>query len=82
MSDAFPAVRRTTIVNRKGLHARASAKVAKLAGEYDAQVFVGIDGNGTRSPQPSNHVLRGGDEFVCKLAMADDDDADHLPSGQ
>jgi phosphocarrier protein HPr len=40
MSDAFPAVRRTTIVNRKGLHARASAKVAKLAGEYDAQVFV------------------------------------------
>ncbi|MBI1400507.1 HPr family phosphocarrier protein [Hyphomonas sp.] len=40
MSDAFPAIRRTTIVNRKGLHARASAKVAKLAGEYDAQVFV------------------------------------------
>ncbi len=40
MSEAFPAVRRATIVNRKGLHARASAKVAKLAGEYDAQVFV------------------------------------------
>ena len=43
MSDAFPAVRRTTIVNRKGLHARASAKVAKLAGEYDAQVFVSYE---------------------------------------
>lgn len=40
MSDAFPAIRRTTIVNRKGLHARASAKVAKLAATYDAQVFV------------------------------------------
>jgi phosphocarrier protein len=40
MSDAFPAARRATIVNRKGLHARASAKVAKLAAEYDAQVFV------------------------------------------
>lgn len=40
MSDAFPAARRATIVNRKGLHARASAKVARLAGEYDAQVFV------------------------------------------
>ncbi len=40
MSDAFPAARRATIVNRKGLHARASAKVAKLATEYDAQVFV------------------------------------------
>lgn len=40
MSDAFPAARRATIVNRKGLHARASAKLAKLAAEYDAQVFV------------------------------------------
>jgi phosphocarrier protein HPr len=40
MSDAFPATRRATIVNRKGLHARASAKLAKLAAEYDAQVFV------------------------------------------
>jgi len=40
MSDPFPAARRATIVNRKGLHARASAKVAKLAAEYDAQVFV------------------------------------------
>ncbi len=40
MSDPFPAARRATIVNRKGLHARASAKLAKLAGEYDAQVFV------------------------------------------
>ncbi|MDP1557132.1 MAG: HPr family phosphocarrier protein [Hyphomonas sp.] len=40
MSDLFPAARRATIVNRKGLHARASAKLAKLAAEYDAQVFV------------------------------------------
>jgi phosphocarrier protein HPr len=40
MSDPFPAARRTTIVNRKGLHARASAKVAKLAAEFDAQVYV------------------------------------------
>ncbi len=40
MSEAFPAARRATIVNRKGLHARASAKLAKLAAEYDAQVFV------------------------------------------
>lgn len=40
MSDAFTAHRRANIVNRKGLHARASAKVARLAGEFDAQVFV------------------------------------------
>lgn len=40
MSDPFPAVRRATIINRKGLHARASAKLAKVAAEFDAQVFV------------------------------------------
>lgn len=39
--DELPAAeRRATIVNRKGLHARASAKVAKLAAEFDARVFV------------------------------------------
>lgn len=40
MSEGFPAARHATIVNRKGLHARASAKLAKLAAGYDAQVFV------------------------------------------
>jgi phosphocarrier protein len=40
MTGAFSAHRRATIVNRKGLHARASAKLAKLASEFDAQVFV------------------------------------------
>ncbi len=40
MSETFPAHRRATIVNRKGLHARASAKLAKVAAEFDAQVFV------------------------------------------
>ena len=42
------ATARVTIVNRKGLHARASAKVAKLAarlaGEYDARVIVRHEG--------------------------------------
>ncbi len=40
MTELPLAERRATIVNRKGLHARASAKVAKLAAEYDAKVFV------------------------------------------
>jgi phosphocarrier protein len=40
MSDSFLAEKRATIVNRKGLHARASAKVAKLAATFDAQVVV------------------------------------------
>lgn len=33
-----------TVVNRKGLHARASAKFVKLAEEYDAEVTVTRDG--------------------------------------
>jgi phosphocarrier protein len=40
MTAAFPALRRATIVNLKGLHARASAKVARMAAGYDAQVFI------------------------------------------
>lgn len=33
-----------TIVNRRGLHARASAKLVKLVERYDAQVEVSRDG--------------------------------------
>jgi len=31
------------IVNERGLHARASAKFVKLAGEFDAEIEVGKD---------------------------------------
>lgn len=40
MTEPFPVARRATIVNRKGLHARASAKLAQVAAGFDAQVFV------------------------------------------
>lgn len=39
------AVSRTvTICNARGLHARASAKLVKAAGEFDAEIQVGKDG--------------------------------------
>lgn len=39
------AVRReVTIINRRGLHARAAAKFVKLAGEFDAELTVAKDG--------------------------------------
>ncbi len=39
------AVRReVTIVNERGLHARAAAKFVKLAGTFDAEVTVGKNG--------------------------------------
>jgi len=37
-------VRRLTIVNRRGLHARAAAQFVKLAGEFDAEITVAKDG--------------------------------------
>ena len=36
--------REVTIVNRRGLHARAAARFVKLAGEFDADVTVSKDG--------------------------------------
>jgi phosphocarrier protein len=35
-----PIRRRVTIVNRRGLHARAAAKFVKLAGQFDAEITV------------------------------------------
>ena len=37
-------IRHVTIVNQKGLHARASAKFARMASTYDATVEVSRDG--------------------------------------
>ena len=42
MSEA--ATRTVEIVNKRGLHARASAKFVKLATEFDAEVRVSRDG--------------------------------------
>lgn len=36
--------REVTIVNRRGLHARAAARFVKLAGEFDANLMVSKDG--------------------------------------
>ncbi len=47
MSDAAEgklAIQRVVIVNRKGMHARASAKFSKLAAAYDAHIEVMHDG--------------------------------------
>ena len=36
--------REVTIVNRRGLHARAAARFVKLAGDFDAEIMVSKDG--------------------------------------
>jgi phosphocarrier protein len=42
--EARAVERRLTIVNTKGLHARASAKFVQCAGKFDAQITVSKDG--------------------------------------
>ena len=44
MSDGAPAERRVTILNKRGLHARAAAKFVKLAGQFGAELTVTKDG--------------------------------------
>lgn len=43
--DVSPLSRTVTIMNKRGLHARASAKFVTLASQYDAQVQVLKDGS-------------------------------------
>ena len=44
-----PPARTLTIVNTKGLHARASAKFVQCAAKFDARVTVSKDGGGSVS---------------------------------
>ncbi|MCL4163550.1 UNVERIFIED_CONTAM: hypothetical protein GTU68_017649 [Idotea baltica] len=43
-SSSAKSLQRAVIVNRKGLHARASARLSKLAAEFDADVLVHHEG--------------------------------------
>ncbi len=46
LAETAPALSRTVdIANKRGLHARASAKFVTLAATFDAQVRVAHDGN-------------------------------------
>ena len=44
MNGGAPLLRRVTILNKRGLHARAAAKFVKLAGQFQAEVTVTKDG--------------------------------------
>jgi phosphocarrier protein HPr len=43
-TETLTASQRATIVNRKGLHARAAARLSRLAGEFDSRVIVSHEG--------------------------------------
>ena len=43
-TETVTASQRATIVNRKGLHARASARLSRLAGEFESRIIVSHEG--------------------------------------
>ena len=43
-TETLTASQRATIVNRKGLHARASARLSRLAGEFESRIIVSHEG--------------------------------------
>ena len=45
MNDTANLSRDVTIINRRGLHARAAAKFVKICAQYDAQIQVSHRGN-------------------------------------
>lgn len=44
-TDAPEIVRRVTVVNRRGLHARAAAKLVETARKFEAAITIARDGN-------------------------------------
>lgn len=61
----MPAVAHAVICNKKGLHARAAAKLVKTAANYDAQVEV------VRLPRPNEkaETSRAGATSILSLLM-------------
>ncbi len=72
------ASREVTIVNTRGLHARASAKFVNLASEIDATVEVEKDGNCVCGTSIMGLMMLGaakGDSIVIRVTGDDADEA-------
>ncbi len=71
-------IRRLVIVNRKGLHARASAKLAKLALTLPAPVSIAYDGETADARSIMDLLCLGagmGDQIVLSASGRDADAA-------
>lgn len=71
--DNICEIRRVIIVNKRGLHARASAKFVGLAGGFDAEITVSKDGTevcGTSIMGLMMLAAAPGDEITIKAEGA------------
>ncbi len=70
------AVRTVEIVNKRGLHARASAKFVKLAGSFEAEVRVIKDGQTVDARSIMGLMMLAASPGCCIDIEAEGDDAD------
>lgn len=71
-----PASRNLTIVNKRGLHARASAKFVKCAEGFDAEVRVSKDGHSVGGTSIMGLMTLAAAPGCCIAVEADGPDAD------
>lgn len=64
------ALARATICNKKGLHARAAAKVVKIAAAYDARIEVACHPRNATAGEPP--VKAGATSILSLLMLAAD----------
>ncbi|WP_240606409.1 HPr family phosphocarrier protein [Phenylobacterium kunshanense] len=78
MSEA--ANRTVEIVNKRGLHARASAKFVKLAAAYDAEVTVSKDGQTVDARSIMGLMMLAAAPGCCIEIAAEGDQAEEAVS--
>jgi len=70
-----PLRRSVEIVNERGLHARASAKFVKAAGQFEAQVSVSRDGQTVDAQSIMGLMMLGAGPGCCIEISAEGPDA-------
>ena len=71
-----PIIRKAEICNKRGLHARASAKFCALAGEFESQIRVMRDGTEVGGCSIMGLMMLGAGLGSTILIKAEGDDAD------
>ena len=64
------------IINKLGLHARASAKLARLAGEFNADVWLERDGRRVNAKSVMGLMMLAASQGASLVLETEGDDAD------
>lgn len=67
---AEPLTRRLDIINKRGLHARASAKFVQLAASFDAEITVSKDGSSVGGTSIMGLMMLAASPGCCIMVSA------------